>query len=116
MRLFQLLISFGILPACDTKAAQTQDFHTHFGPKPLDLADMWYDLTVTTIPGAALTPEEKSAKGLKRFFIAHYFLWTYPKNANILASRFKICEEYARGHRLWDWVAKIAALHEKKIK
>ncbi len=58
-----------------TNEARTHDFHTHFGSKPLDLADMWYDLTVTTIPGAALTIEEKSAKGLKRFFIAHYFLW-----------------------------------------
>jgi hypothetical protein len=98
-----------------TNEARTHDFHTHFGSKPLDLADMWYDLTVTTIPGAALTIEEKSEKGLKRFFIAHYFLWTYPKNAKILASRFKVCEEYARRQKLWDWVAKIAALHANKI-
>ena len=55
-----------------TNEARTHDFHTHFGSKPLDLADMWYDLTVTTIPGAALTPEQKSAKGLKRFFMAHH--------------------------------------------
>ena len=95
--------------------ARTHNFHTQFGSKPLDLADMWYDLTVTTIPGAALTLEEKSAAGLKRFFIAHYFLWTYPKNATILAHRFKVCEQYARGQKVWDWVAKIAALHAKKI-
>jgi hypothetical protein len=98
-----------------TNEAWTHDFHTHFGSKPLDLADIWYDLTVTTIPGAALTIEEKSEKGLKRFFIAHYFLWTYPKNAKILASRYKVCKEYARGQKLGDWVAKIAALHANKI-
>jgi hypothetical protein len=72
---------------------------------------MRYDLTATIIPGAALAPEEKSVKGLKIFFMAHYFLWTYPKNAKILASQFKVCEEYARGKKLWDWVAKISALH-----
>ena len=49
------------------------------------------------------------------FFIAHYFLWTYPKNSRILASRFKCCEKYARGEHLWRWIAKIAALKEKKI-
>jgi hypothetical protein len=105
----------GIRSQGRTNEAQTHDFHKHFGSKPLDMADMWYDLTTTTIPGAALTLEEKSAAGLKRFCIAHHFLWTYPKNVNIMASRFKICEKYARGQKLWDWVAKIGALHAKKI-
>jgi hypothetical protein len=95
---------------------QTHDFHMHFGSKLLDLADMWYDLTVTTIHGGtALTLDKKSVKGLNRFFFAHYFLWTYPKNAKFLESQFKVCEEYAQGQRLWDCVAKIAALQAKKI-
>ncbi len=38
-----------------TNVAQTHIFYTYFGSsKPLDLADMWYDLTVTTIPGAEM--------------------------------------------------------------
>ncbi len=49
------------------------------------------------------------------FLIAHYFLWTYPKNSKQTASRFQICDKYTRGEHLWKWIAKIAALKEKKI-
>mgnify|MGYP000167110465 CR=1 FL=1 len=75
-------------------AMRTQQFHPHYGSSPLDLADMWYDLTVTTILVAELTDKEKSEEGFKMFLAAHYFLWTYPKNSNLLASQFGICERY----------------------
>ena len=76
---------------------------------------MWYDLTTTDIPDAVLTDEEKTPKGFRMFLMAHYFLWTYPKNAELLASRFGTNEQYARGKRLWNWIKKIAAMKAKKI-
>jgi hypothetical protein len=98
-----------------SRAASEEDFHAHFGSSPLDLADMWYDLTTTTIPESQLTKKEKTERGLRMFLMAHHFLWTYPKNARILASRWGICERLARGAPLWDWIKKIAGLKTKKI-
>ena len=89
-----------------TREAKEREFKCHYGASPLDLSEMWYDLTTTDIPGAKLKGNEKSLRGFKRFMIAHYFLWTYPKNAKILASRFGICEKYARGEDLWRWIKK----------
>jgi hypothetical protein len=47
--------------------------------------------------------------------IVQHFLWTYPKNSKILASRFGICEQNARGEPLWHWVWMLAKLKAKKI-
>jgi hypothetical protein len=94
---------------------QLEQFHSHYGSDDVDLASMWHDLMTTTIPDAKLTTKEKSEKGFKAFMMAHHFLWTYPKNANLFASRFSICERYCRGEPLWRWIAKIAALKAKKI-
>jgi hypothetical protein len=90
-------------------------FRSHYGADPITLANQWYDLCLTDIPGAKLTPKERSLDGLKRFLMAHFFLWQYPKNSVSFASRFKICERYARGEHVWYWVDKIAALKEKVI-
>lgn len=49
------------------------------------------------------------------FLVAHHFLWSYPDNAESLATRFGINEKYARGQHLWLWIKKIAALKSKKI-
>jgi hypothetical protein len=95
--------------------ANLREFCKHYGARPLDLADMWYDLTTTTIPEAALEPKDKTEYGFMFFMIAHYFLWVYPKNANLLASRFRVCETYAQGQTLWRWIGKIAAMKAKKI-
>ena len=48
--------------------------------------------------------------------IAHFYLWAYPRNSNMIATRFDICERYCRGKKLHGWIAKIAGLYEKKIK
>ncbi len=90
-------------------------FRKFYGSLPLDLADMWYDLTTTDIPEAKVDKKEISMKGLRMFFAAHHFLWTYPKNAQLLASKFGICERYSRGDPLWKWIKKIQALKTKKI-
>jgi len=84
-------------------------------PPPVALTDMWFDLLTTTIPEAALGDKERSKAGLHRFLIAHSWCWIYHRNAKILADNFKICESYAKGKVLWNWVAKIAALKETKI-
>ena len=91
------------------------EFHKHYGSAPLDLAEMWYDLTVTDIPEAQMDDKEKSEMGFKMFMITHFWLWTYPKNAHLIASRFKTCVRYLRGEPLWKWIERIAALKVKKI-
>jgi hypothetical protein len=98
-----------------SEAINAKQFRKHYGSSPLDLSDMWYDLTTTNIPGAELGDKDKSAKGFKMFMAAHHFLWTYPKNSYLFASRFLICETYARGEHLWRWIKKIQALKAKKI-
>ena len=97
----------------ETKAKQ---FHAHYGSPALVLATLWFDLTVTDIPGAALEEQDKTEAGFKMFLVAHYFLWTYPKNSFLLASQFGISERYSRGVHIWRWVARIAAMKEDKIK
>ena len=102
---------------CDRKSTATRlvEFHKHFGSGPLDISEMWYDLMHTDIPNARVEEKEKNMKGFKMFLAAHYFLWTYPKNASLIASCFGICERYSRGEPLWKWIYRIAALKEKKI-
>lgn len=90
-------------------------FHKEYGSSSFDLAQMWFDLCRTDIPEAKLKAKDQSESGFKCFLVAHHFLWTYPKNADVLADNFNMCEKYARGKKLWKWVAKIAALKGKKI-
>jgi hypothetical protein len=68
---------------------------------------------VTDIPGAKLEEKDKSEK--KGFMVAHHFLWTYQKNANLLSSHFGISERGSRGDPVWSWIARIAALNAVKI-
>jgi hypothetical protein len=91
-------------------------FGAHFGSSSLCLADMWYDMQAADVPGARLSVAENSEKGFKGLLMAHFFLWTYPKNAMLLMSRFGVCERYCRGEPLWHWVKKIQALKERKIR
>jgi hypothetical protein len=98
-----------------SEAARTTQFRALYGSTPLDLAELWYDMIVTNIPGAKLTEEENTEKGFVMFLVAHYFLWVYPKNSRILAAQFGISEKSSRGAPMWKWVGKIAAMKEKKI-
>ena len=72
-------------------------FHKHFGSSPMDIKDIWNDIVGHNL----CSEKEKSMKGFQMYLAAHYFLWEYPKNASSLASRFQICERYARGEPLW---------------
>ncbi|KAL7578758.1 hypothetical protein ACA910_015989 [Epithemia clementina (nom. ined.)] len=96
---------------------QMQDdlFQSHFGSAQMVVAEIWYDLTVTTIPKAKLKPSENSEAGLKKFLVCLFFLYTYPKNARIIGSHFVQSERTSRGSYVWDWVAKVAALKAIKI-
>jgi hypothetical protein len=99
-------------------ARMALEFHRHYGSSPLDLAEQWHDLTLGDhLPKELqLNKKEKSEKGLKRFFVAHFFLWAYPKNASMLSSRFKgACDKHCQGEPLWKWIRRIAALKSKKI-
>ena len=90
-------------------------FHKHFGSKPADVAEMWNNLISTSVQAAKLSDKENSVRGLKFFLMAHSFLWTYPKNRELLASRFGVCTNYAGGSYLWLWIKKIQALKADKI-
>lgn len=90
-------------------------FRKNFGSSSLDLSEMWYDLCNTTEGPARLRKRDKTMKGFKAFMVAHHFLWTYPKNSDVLADNFFMCEKYARGKKVWRWVGKIAGLKGKKI-
>ena len=94
---------------------QVDCFRAHYGSPPAVLANMWSDLCQTEIPEARLDEKEKTEKGLKRFMIAHYYLWTYPKNVFLLSSRFGERKRSFEGEDLWMWPRKIAALKELKI-
>lgn len=96
-------------------ASNLEDFKCHYGASPGVLAEMWEDLCTTDIDGAKLSGKQKGETGFCYFLMVHHFLWTYPKNANILASRFGICHKQASGKAFWPWVRKIAALHTAKI-
>lgn len=91
-------------------------FQWHYGSAPMDVAEIWFDLQAGEIPGASLNKHENSIVGFKRFMMAHFYLWVYPKNAGLIATRFGMCKTYCQGEHLHKWIRKIAALCEKKIK
>lgn len=91
-----------------------EEFRKHFGSSPLDIGSIWYDLC--NWDETLLPAKEKSEKGFTRFLAAVHWLWTYPKNAEILASRFGLCKDYVQGKHLEKWIDRIAYLAAKKIK
>lgn len=93
-----------------------QVFHWHYGSTSLVLADIWFSLQQGDYEGASLTPKENCLLGFKRFMMANYFLWVYPRNSGIIATTFNVGERYCRGDDMHRWVKKIACLYPKKIK
>jgi hypothetical protein len=89
-------------------------FKKHYGACALTLATQWFDLCHSEIKDARLTEKEKK-RGFRMFLMAHYFLWNYTRNADQLGATFGICECYARGKPLWDWIKHIAALEKRVI-
>ena len=99
----------------DSSTTNEDNFHAHYGSESAVVALIWYDLRWTDIPAAKLDAKEDSESGLLMFFAALYYLWTYPKNTRVFASRFDLCERLARGEPLWKWIKKIEALKDAKI-
>jgi hypothetical protein len=94
---------------------RAKQFAKHFGPPPLTIATQWYDLCHADIEGKAKLTEKEQKLGFRSFLAAHYFLWNYTRNADQLAAYFHMCERYARGAPLWDWIKHVAALEKKVI-
>ena len=92
-------------------------FHKHFGSFPPIIASIWFDLCSTRNRKARLEKKEMTERGFIRFMLAHYFLWTYPKNVELMVSQFgfEVCERYMQGGELWYWPKKIAAMKKEKI-
>ena len=78
----------------DTKVSA---FNAHYGSSPLVVANIWSDLCSTTIEGARLKEEEKLGKGFKKFMLGLFFLWTYPKNMQLMKSRFNVALQSLQG-------------------
>lgn len=95
---------------------KSEVFQWHYGSPPMVVANIWYDLQQSDHPVAGLKPEENTLRGFKFFMLGNFYLWTYPKNAGLMASRFQMCERYCRGEPLHKWIRKIAGLYQKKIK
>ena len=87
-------------------------FHWHCGSSPTVLSRMWFDLQ----QGGHLSEKQNTCAGFKRHCIAHFFLWTCPKNAGLMATRFNTCRKHCCGKMLWDWIGKIMALMPAVIK
>ena len=74
-------------------------FNAHYGSSAADLSQIWFDLQTTTIDGLALTALER--RQFKMFMAANYFLWTNPKNALLLSSRFDISTRQIHSNNFW---------------
>lgn len=73
-------------------------------------------LFATDIVEARLTVKEKTHHGLKMFLIAHYYMWTYPRNRCLIEVHFSpIGEKDTYGKHLWHWIEKIRLLFPEKI-
>ena len=89
----------------DYNKATVKKFKEHYGLSPSILALIWDDIDASI----------KSEKGFKKLLTALHFLWAYPKNAGLLASRMTTHKRDVEGRNLWQWVNVIAKLKELKI-
>jgi len=93
-----------------TQKSLVKKFVGYFGAEPKILVKQWKDL-FDTIPN-----KEQNERGLRMFMMCHYFLFCYPRNAQVLAKDFGMCDKNSvSGKKLWTWLERIAALKEKKI-
>ena len=108
----------GVKPIGKTDRWKEEELRAHYGTSSAVLANQWFDLifSADTIPDLdRLTYSEVSEAGFKRFMMAHFWMWQYPKNARTFGSRFSVCESLATGNKIQKWIQRIAALLAKKI-
>jgi len=97
---------------------QNNDFKAHFGSSPSVIAEIWYDILDSNEElneDIRLTNGDMSENGFRMFMIAYFFLWTKPRNARVMRSRFDLPLKDLQGRKLWQWIYRIAALRSKKI-
>lgn len=98
-----------------SNATNNGRFRAHYGSSPLDVAEMWYDLCHTDIPESKLPMKDKNERGFKRFLVSLFWLFTKPKNQELMASRFGLCEREVGGDALWKWIKRIQGMKKNKI-
>jgi hypothetical protein len=99
-----------------TERWKNEIFRKLYGSPPCVVRQMWDDLIDTNILECKLDIGETNHTGLRMLLIAHYFLWTYPRNSQMLEAHFSpICEKETRGDRLWHWIKKICLLMPSRI-
>ena len=90
-------------------------FRKHYGSLPCVLLSIWNDITSTNtdIP---FDTKKRERKALIQFFVAMYWLWTYPRSAELTAAAFGMkSTRNCQGKPLWTWIGYIAGLVEKKV-
>lgn len=105
----------GVDPKGKPEHWQENAFHSLYGSPSKVLTEQWNALCLSSDPDIKLTVNEMSARGFRGFMMAHFFLWQNPKNAFTFGSRFGVCERLARGHPIWKWITKLAALAKQVI-
>ena len=91
------------------------EFKKHYSLSPHVVAQIWHDLCTTDIEESKLSEKEKGQKGLTYFLMVMHFIYVYPRNCHVLASRFGVCNKLASGQALWKWASRLAGLHKKVI-
>ena len=111
-----LELSFSVDKVEDmSQATKERHFHAHCGSSPAVLAHVWNDLCATDVAAARIPHDKRNASGFKMHLVACFHMWNKPRNALVLASRFRIAESRAQGEALWQWINRIAALKAVKI-
>ena len=83
-------------------------FKCLYGSNPIVIAKIWEDLQ--TFEEIAIPQKYKSDIGFHELMISIYFVWAYPKNANILGNSFGIYARRVQGGNLWRWIKRVALL------
>ena len=77
-----------------SRSNPTEDrFHGHFGSSSQATSILWALLQNTDVEELKLDNREDSEEGMNQFLQAIFYLWTYPKNCYLTASRFDVCEK-----------------------
>ena len=99
------------VPKRMTNSFKEEVFGWHYGLTPLVVSTIWFDLQ----QGGYLSFKQNTLKGFKLYMLSMFYLWVYPKNSGIMATRFRMNRKYCYGAILWHWVGKLADLFDEKV-
>lgn len=92
------------------------EFRKHYGVSPRVVAVIWNDLCTVNIGDLKLKEKEKNQRGFGALLMVIHFMFVYPRNSHVLASRFGVNDKYASGKHFWTWASRVAALKETVIR